>query len=518
MASATTTPNPDLMSGEDLSALVHAHQQLKAANDPRADKIGGFIQSQVKAGNFEPLDANNPNHTGILSYLGDPSVWKSAASGVLSDVARIPSSVSPYPLMDTEAKQQIATQSQQQAASEKAAGYSKPYRAIAPVATAIGVNVPGMEQAAKSGDVGGVIGHAVALPATVATLGGAGAALSKLHQMVPSLPRAGQGIGIIRDAIGDAPTQGQDGIGFQKANTEMNTLTSTGQPVPGPLKAFVEGVQAGKPLDIHAMLDSVATTDPELAAKARVALDTQEAMDKAQPPRPDAGVVDPNTFAGLTKFRTIFNSWKFERSLPQTTRDALGHSADAMGQEAQQIADQNGFGKEWNKYQKEYASGQQAIRTAAKVGPVVGKVAGGVLGAAVPEMIPGVPQNVKGLATIPGIKYGMDIGNTVGGAAEPITRAIVNRPGVPKMPPMHCHLLPNPTSARSLPKPWKTRRKARSRLARWNGASPALAAATRPVPCLLHLRVNIQLTSDESCANLPLEVRICNQYLIRCAQ
>jgi hypothetical protein len=49
----------------------------------------------------------------------------------------------------------------------KAAGYSLPYRAAAPVAEAVGVNVPGMEEAARQGDVAGVAGHTV-VPAAAA--------------------------------------------------------------------------------------------------------------------------------------------------------------------------------------------------------------------------------------------------------------------------------------------------------------------------------------------------------------
>lgn len=64
--------------------------------------------------------------------------------------------------------------------SEKEAGYSAPYRALAPVASAIGVNVPGMEESAKEGDVSGVVGHAAAVPvmmaATAGLAKGAGAA------------------------------------------------------------------------------------------------------------------------------------------------------------------------------------------------------------------------------------------------------------------------------------------------------------------------------------------------------
>src|SRR5438132_13874406 len=58
-------------------------------------------------------------------------------------------------------------QFQQENAARKAAGYSVPYRAVAPLASQVGMNVPGMEQSAAQGDVAGVLGHA-AVPAAMA--------------------------------------------------------------------------------------------------------------------------------------------------------------------------------------------------------------------------------------------------------------------------------------------------------------------------------------------------------------
>lgn len=263
---------------------------------------------------------------------------------------------------------------------------------------------------------------------------------------------------MIKERIGTTPTAGPDGIGFQKASAEMNTLTSTGQPVPGPLKAFVEGVRSGPApkIDIEAMLKDMEKPNPDLSAaenarnaalaqKARLKLQVEDATQG--PPKPDAGIVDPNTFAGLAKFRTIFNTWKYERSLPLTTRNALGHAAEAMGEELQSLADQAGYGKEWQKYQSEYASGQNAIRKAGTLGPRVGKVAGGVVGAIAPTMLPGPARAYAGIAELPSIAAGAKVGGQLGELAEPITRAIVNRPGRPTLRP----LPPTPTAyARSV--------------------------------------------------------------------
>lgn len=60
---------------------------------------------------------------------------------------------------------ELAAQAPQQDAARKAAGYSLPYRAAAPIAQAAGANVPGMEHSAAAGDVGGVAGHFAAAEA-----------------------------------------------------------------------------------------------------------------------------------------------------------------------------------------------------------------------------------------------------------------------------------------------------------------------------------------------------------------
>jgi len=268
-------------------------------------------------------------------------------------------------------------------------------------------------------------------------------AANVLHNVIPSLPRSGAAIGLIRERIGTAPTGGTEGPGFAKANTEMNTLVSTGQPVPGPLKAFVEGVHqgAGKSIDVNAILDEAERNpefDQKTLRKARADLATQEVMDKISPPKPDSGMVDPTTFKGLTTFRTIFNAWKYERSLPAASRNALGAAADAMAEEAQQIAAREGYGKEWTKYQAEYSRGKGAIRKAEKYGPAIGQGVGALAGAVAPELVrvPGAAHGYMPLAVAPGAYAGMRVGEKVGKLAEPVTKLIVNRRGTPNIRPL----------------------------------------------------------------------------------
>jgi hypothetical protein len=70
------------------------------------------------------------------------------------------------------------------AEKEKQAGYSAPYRGAAIAAQSVGVNVPGMEQAASQGDPGAVLGHAAAVPAVMAASARLGSTLKGIRQGV----------------------------------------------------------------------------------------------------------------------------------------------------------------------------------------------------------------------------------------------------------------------------------------------------------------------------------------------
>lgn len=116
-------------------------------------------QDAVKAGgSIVPIQQQETQHPGFWANIADD------LKGLLH-----PSGFSPYPGMDQEAKSAAATQAAQQDQSRKDAGYPLPYRALAPVAQSVGVNVPGMEESAAQGDVAGVAGHAAAPVAALAT-------------------------------------------------------------------------------------------------------------------------------------------------------------------------------------------------------------------------------------------------------------------------------------------------------------------------------------------------------------
>jgi hypothetical protein len=100
-------------------------------------------------------DQQTPPH-GFLANLGSD----------LKGMIHMPSAQNPYPGMGQEDKAAAAAQSSDRDQSRKAAGYSAPYRALAPVAESVGANVSGMEDSAREGDPGGVLGHAAAVPVT----------------------------------------------------------------------------------------------------------------------------------------------------------------------------------------------------------------------------------------------------------------------------------------------------------------------------------------------------------------
>jgi hypothetical protein len=144
-------------------------------------------QDAVKAGGtVVPYQEQDTQHPGFWAHAAD------LMGGLLH-----PSGFSPYPGMDQEAKSAAATQATQQDQARKQAGYSTGYRALAPVAQSVGVNVPAMEQSAKEGDIAGVAAGAAVPAATLA----AGEALSQGGRSIADAAesalqsRAGRAIG-----------------------------------------------------------------------------------------------------------------------------------------------------------------------------------------------------------------------------------------------------------------------------------------------------------------------------------
>ena len=130
-----------------------------------ADKTPDAVKAGAK---IVPIEDQPVQHPGFWAQMG------SDLKGLLH-----PSGFNPYPGMGQDEKAAAAGQAYEQDQARQKAGYGAPYRALAPVAESVGVNVPGMEESAAEGDVGGVLGHAAA-PAAVL---GAGEAIA--HGSVP---------------------------------------------------------------------------------------------------------------------------------------------------------------------------------------------------------------------------------------------------------------------------------------------------------------------------------------------
>lgn len=159
------------------------------------------LQDAVKAGaTIVPLKDQDTQHPGFWHALvGDLAGMLPSFSGPGLGDQPLPGRVA------AGEQQRLAdnARSAQEDAARKAAGYSLPYRGLAPVAEGIGVNVGGMEQSAQQGDVGGVVGHAAAVPVAMAATEG-------LARGVPKAVSAGgKATRAARNYFTDAAAQGE---------------------------------------------------------------------------------------------------------------------------------------------------------------------------------------------------------------------------------------------------------------------------------------------------------------------
>ncbi len=127
---------------------VHITAPDGSAGVVPADRTADAVKAGAK---LVPIDDQPVQHPGFWASMG------SDLKGLLH-----PSGFNPYPGMGQEEKAAAAGQSFEQDQERQKAGYTAPYRVLAPVAQSAGVNVPGMEQSAKEGDIAGVAGHATA--------------------------------------------------------------------------------------------------------------------------------------------------------------------------------------------------------------------------------------------------------------------------------------------------------------------------------------------------------------------
>lgn len=124
-----------------------------------------MTEDAVKAGGkVLPIEQQDVQH---------PGFWQALASD-LSGLVH-PSGFNPYPGMGQDEKATAAGQAYEQDQQRAQEGRSLAYRAAVPFGQSVGLNVPGMEESARAGDVGGVMGHTAAVPTMLA----AGEALAR---------------------------------------------------------------------------------------------------------------------------------------------------------------------------------------------------------------------------------------------------------------------------------------------------------------------------------------------------
>jgi hypothetical protein len=185
-----------------------------------ADRTQDAVRSGAK---LEPLQDQPIQHPGFWVTLGSD----------LGGMAKGAWHAAVDPLTDTH--EDLVRKLHDEQSSDAAADNSPErqahgafYRNVTvPTAEAVGVNVPGMEQSAAQGDVGGVAGHAAApLVATAATEGAV--------RIVPKIPGAARAVGNVAKETAGV---------IREAATPENIATAAGGAIGGKIGAI-----AGEPL------------------------------------------------------------------------------------------------------------------------------------------------------------------------------------------------------------------------------------------------------------------------------
>lgn len=133
-----------------------------------ADRVPAAAKSGLQ---IVPLQEQETQHAGFWASLGSDikDMMKGAATAAATVLSSDPNDIA-YRM-----NQQAQTAKQMSANDDarKAEGRGIPYRVGAAANEALGVNVKGEEQSAKEGDAMGVLGHASAVPVTMAATAGA---------------------------------------------------------------------------------------------------------------------------------------------------------------------------------------------------------------------------------------------------------------------------------------------------------------------------------------------------------
>lgn len=295
-----------------------------------------------------------------------------------------------------------APQTAQHYQQQKKAGYSLPYRLATPVAENLGVNVGGMEQGAKAGDTGAVLGHAATVPLTMAATEGLTRGVAPaINRIVPSTTRAGAGLAALEspEAYGSHPIE--PSLATTKAAKLAGEIEATPSVKMHPLiEDFNQRMQAA---DTSAM-----RSNPQVAAQLEAAGIPQQ---------------NPLTFGEARNIlKQVDNA--LSGSLDATHRQQLQGFSGALRKDIMagtgvpsDIAPK-GFQQDYQRMINESRRGHKIIRAGEEAGPLVG----GAAGAAIGRQIGGLPGAAEGAAA--GTIAGRYIGKPIIGG---LTRAIIER-------------------------------------------------------------------------------------------
>ena len=306
--------------------------------------------------------------------------------------------------------------------ARKAEGRSLAYRAIAPVGEAIGINAPGMEQAANQGNTGAVLGHTVVPAATALAapvIEGAGKVAAKV---APSIAESALEVGSKSRGFGKTPGQAalDETTGLSPKAVLVSTqdaLNRVGQRIsnsytqsqsPVSLQPAIDVLQAAKQKALTARQTDLASdiqrnidrlsTDPTTGQK-RVDMLPEELW-RIKQGQGDLSNWNPNTdpkLAGRLN-RQVYGAidGELDRVAPDVADLNQTYSSLLEVEKRADIEDRKagiiqGTASRWKAKTGALAAG--AIAGSHVAGPV-GAVAGAALGSLVPEIVtsPAVPM------------------------------------------------------------------------------------------------------------------------------
>jgi hypothetical protein len=239
------------------------------------DRANEAVKAGFKVGqpSAQAFADRGQNAEGFASAVGsDLAGMAKGAAPLLAGPAGVAYQAGKQAIGEAKSYVQTGKTVEENAADERAAaGHGKAYQTAAGVNEALGVNVKGMEQAADTGDVSGVLGHAAAVPVAAAITTG----VAKAAPAGVSL--AGKGARMIAEksieqTLRPMPKMfrfGKDPVGF----VLDNKITANSLPE---LKANIDTALQAKNSELNGVLANAPKVDLQPAA-----LDLQNAIRRA---------------------------------------------------------------------------------------------------------------------------------------------------------------------------------------------------------------------------------------------